>query len=44
MRQAVELFPAATRGDWIPTLEGMTGMSLETFRTRWRTRLGIADP
>lgn len=44
MPQAVELFPAIKRGDWIPTLERMAGKPLETIRSGWRSRLGIPGP
>lgn len=44
MEQAVELFPAIKQGDWVPTLERMAGVPLETIRSGWRSRLGLAGP
>jgi hypothetical protein len=44
MEQAVALFPAIKQGDWVPRLERMAGMPLETLRRRWRARIGLAGP
>jgi hypothetical protein len=41
MEQAVEIFPAVKRGDWVATLERAAGMPLADLRARWRARLGV---
>jgi hypothetical protein len=42
MPRSVELYPAVKRGDWEATLERAAGMPLESIRSRWQARLGLA--
>lgn len=42
VRQTVELMPAMARGDWATVIRKHGGVSIETFRTRWLQRIGLA--
>jgi hypothetical protein len=41
LEQTVELFPAVKRRDWVATLERRAGMTLDSLRQRWQSRLGL---
>lgn len=41
MEQAVALFPAIKRRDWVASLERSAGMPLAAIQARWQARLGL---